>query len=76
MMLAAGCLTGGVLGVCGEIVIDGYLKEVTGFPVAHLVLSRRPIEILAFVLAGALLLVAAPGWLASRVSPTVALEAD
>jgi putative ABC transport system permease protein len=76
MMLGAGCLTGAVLGVCGELVIDGYLREVTGFPVAGLAVSRRPLEILAVVLAGALVLVAAPGWLASHVSPTVALDAE
>jgi hypothetical protein len=49
---------------------------VTGFPVAGLAVSRRPLEILAVVLAGAVVLVAAPGWLASRVSPTVALDAE
>lgn len=76
LMLGAGCLTGAVLGVFGEVVIDGYLKEVTGFPVAGLAVSGRPLEILAIVLAGALVLVVMPGWIASRVSPTVALEAE
>jgi putative ABC transport system permease protein len=76
LMLGAGCLTGAVLGVVGELVIDGYLKEVTGFPVAGLMVGSRPLEILALVLAGALVLVAAPGWLASRVSPTLALESE
>jgi putative ABC transport system permease protein len=76
MMLGAGCLTGFVLGVFGELAIDGYLRKVTGFPVAGLAISRRPLEILAIVLAGALLLVAIPGWLASHVSPTVALDPE
>ena len=73
-MLGAGCLTGAVAGVYGQLVLDGYLKRVTGFPLAHLATGARPFEILALVLAVALAIVAAPGWLASRVPPALALE--
>jgi putative ABC transport system permease protein len=74
LMLGAGCVTGAVAGVYGQLVLDGYLKRVTGFPLARIATGGRPLEILAFVLALALVLVAAPGWLASRVSPALALE--
>jgi putative ABC transport system permease protein len=74
LMLGAGCLTGAIAGVYGQLVLDGYLRHVTGFPVARIATSARPFEIFALVLAAALLLVAIPGFLASRVSPSLALE--
>ena len=76
LMLAAGCLTGALLGVCGQFVIDAYLRHVTGFPVAPVHGGARPVEILAVVLAAALAAVAAPAWRASRVSPALALAEE
>jgi putative ABC transport system permease protein len=73
LMLGAGCVTGALAGVYGQFVIDAYLRHVTGFPVAAAGASARPLEILALVLAAAFALVAIPGWLASRVSPALAL---
>ncbi|HEY7892324.1 MAG TPA: FtsX-like permease family protein [Solirubrobacteraceae bacterium] len=74
LMLAAGCLTGAVAGVAGQLVLDGYLRHITGFPVARIATGARPFEIFALVLAAALAIVAVPGWLASRVPPALALE--
>jgi putative ABC transport system permease protein len=74
LMLSAGCLTGAIAGVYGQIVIDGYLKHVTGFPVASFATGRRPFEIFLVVVAIVLVVAAIPGWLASRVSPTLALD--
>ncbi len=74
LLLAAGCLTGAVAGVYGQIVIDSYLKHVTGFPVASAASGQRPIEIFALVVAAVLVIVAFPGWRASRVPGTLALN--
>jgi putative ABC transport system permease protein len=74
LMLAAGCLTGAAVGVAGQLVLDGYLRHVTGFPVARIATGARPVEIFALVLAAAFAIVAVPGWLASRVPPALALE--
>ncbi len=74
LMLAAGCLTGAAAGIYGQIVIDGYLKQVTGFPVASFATGQQPLEIFALVLASVLAITAIPGWFASRVSPTFALD--
>jgi len=74
LMLGAGCVTGAVAGIYGQVIIDAYLKEVTGFPVASLAASLRPLEIFAFVIAVVLALVTIPGWFASRVSPMLALN--
>jgi putative ABC transport system permease protein len=74
LMLSAGCLTGAVAGIYGQVVIDGYLKHVTGFPVAGVATGARPIEIFALVIAAVLLIVSLPGWFASRVPATLALN--
>jgi putative ABC transport system permease protein len=74
LMLAAGCLTGAVAGVYGEFVIDGYLRHVTGFPVAGGAVGRRPLEIFLLVVVSVLLVAVLPGWAASRVRPGLALE--
>jgi putative ABC transport system permease protein len=74
LMLSAGCLSGAVAGVYGQVVIDGYLKDVTGFPVAGAATGQRPIEIFALVIAAVLLIVSLPGWFASGVPATLALN--
>jgi putative ABC transport system permease protein len=74
LMLGAGCLTGAVAGIYGQVVIDGYLEHVTGFPVAGLGASWRPVEIFALVTVVVLAIVSVPGWFASRVSPMLALN--
>jgi putative ABC transport system permease protein len=76
LMLGAGCVTGALAGVYGQFIIDAYLRHVTGFPVASAGASARPVEIFALVLAAALLAVAIPGWLASTVSPALALAEE
>ena len=76
LMLGAGCLTGAVAGIYGEVVLDGYLKHVTGFPVASLATSLRPLEIFALVLAAVLVIATIPGWLASSAPPRLALEEE
>jgi putative ABC transport system permease protein len=73
LMLAAGCLTGTAAGVYGQVVIDSYLKHVTGFPVAG-VATPRPLEISVFVIAIVLMIVSLPGWFASRAPATLALN--
>lgn len=74
LMLSAGCLTGAVAGIYGQIVIDGYLKHVTGFPVASVATGQRPIEIFTLVILAVLVIVSLPGWFASRVPATLALS--
>ncbi|HTA96142.1 MAG TPA: ABC transporter permease [Solirubrobacteraceae bacterium] len=76
LMLGAGCLTGALAGIYGEVVIDGYLRQVTGFPLASVLSGGRSLEVFALVLALALAIMAIPGWLASGVSPGLALEND
>jgi putative ABC transport system permease protein len=74
LMLCAGCVTGALAGIYGQVIIDGYLKHVTGFPVADLTASLRPLVMLVLVIAIALVVVIVPSWAASRVPPTLALD--
>lgn len=74
LMLSAGCLTGALVGIYGQLVIDGYLTHVTGFPVNRLGTGLRPLEILAIVALAVLAIVAVPGSIVSRVHPTVAFD--
>jgi putative ABC transport system permease protein len=74
LMLSAGCVTGALAGIYGQLIIDGYLAHVTGFPIARLGASFRPLEVFALVIVFVLAIVLLPGWMASRVSPTLALN--
>jgi len=76
LILGAGCVTGALAGVYGQYIIDAYLRHVTGFPVAAVGASARPIEIFAVVLAAALAVCAIPAWLASTVPPALALAEE
>ena len=76
LMLGAGCLTGAIAGIYGEVIIDGFLRGVTGFPLASIVTGTRALEVFVLVLALAIAIMAIPGWRASRVSPGLALEND
>jgi putative ABC transport system permease protein len=73
LMLSAGCVTGALAGAYGQVVIDAFLRHVTGFPLASPTAGVRPLEILLLVLAAALALGAIPGWLAARARPVLAL---
>ncbi len=74
IMLGAGCVTGAIVGIYGQFVIDNYLGQVTGFPVARIATTTRPIEILAVVTLAVLALMSLPGWLAARVPPALGLS--
>lgn len=76
VVIASGCLTGVMLGLVGQVAIDSYLIEVTGFPVETVLLGTGTLAAFAAVVATALLVAAGPGWKAAAVSPTIALRAD
>jgi putative ABC transport system permease protein len=74
LMLGAGCFIGAVIGVYGQVVIDAYLKGITGFPVGSLAASFRPLELFLFVMVVVLALVAGPAWRASHVDPMLVVD--
>jgi putative ABC transport system permease protein len=74
VVLGAGCLTGALTGVYGQVGADRYLRVVTGFPVAAEPATWRTLQIFVIVVAAALAVVAIPGWFASRAPPHLGLQ--
>ena len=74
VVLGAGCATGALIGMYGQVVIDGYLRMVTGFPVSSTLAGWSTVEIVGLVLVAALAVVAVPGWFAARVPPQLGLQ--
>jgi putative ABC transport system permease protein len=73
VVLAAGCLTGAVVGVYGQALIDRHLSLTSGFPVAYSI-GWQTVEIFLVVVAAALAAVAVPGRLAVQAPPSLGLQ--
>ena len=74
LLVGTGCLAGALFGLYGEQLLDRALANVINFPVVHsLALIPAILSVLVVALA-ALAIVAIPGYIASGVSPAVALE--
>lgn len=71
VLLGSGCLIGAVFGLYGQLVISHALATVTGFPITISVGAAIAIFSFIIVSATALAIVAAPGYLAVRVKPTL-----
>ena len=74
VVLGAGCMTGALTGIYGQVGADRYLRLVTGFPVAADPAGWRTVQIFVIVVAAAMAVVAVPGWFASRVPPHLGLQ--
>lgn len=73
LLLSAGCITGALAGLYGQVIIDGYLGRVTGFPVATIAADAWLLKIVALVVIVVFAATLTPIVLASRVSPSYAL---
>jgi putative ABC transport system permease protein len=76
LVLGVGCLVGAIAGIYGHLLGDRYLKLSTGFPAAFTFQGLQALEVIVLVGAAALVVLAIPGYLAARVSPGLALEAQ
>jgi putative ABC transport system permease protein len=74
LVLGTGCLAGGVAGVYGHALIDRYLRLVTGFPAPFSAAGSQMAETIAVIVGAALVVLAVPGFVASRVPPNLALQ--
>jgi putative ABC transport system permease protein len=74
LLLGAGCSLGAVFGLYGQLLLSRALVEVTGFPVAFSPGVLVALGSFALVTATAMLIVAVPGALATRVRPAVSLR--
>jgi putative ABC transport system permease protein len=71
LLLGAGCSIGAVFGLYGQVLLSHALASVTGFPVVFSVGPLVAVWSVALVSLAAAAIVAAPGYLAARVAPSV-----
>ncbi|HEV7530024.1 MAG TPA: FtsX-like permease family protein [Solirubrobacteraceae bacterium] len=74
LLLAVGCLTGALVGLYGQQLLDRALANVINFPVVPSLAALAALLSMAVVTAAAAVIIALPGYLATGVSPAVALE--
>ncbi len=74
LLLGVGCTSGAVFGLYGQQLLDRALANVIGFPVVYSFGVLVAVTSLALVTVASVLIVALPGYLATGVSPAVALQ--
>jgi len=74
LLLGAGCSLGALFGLFGQLLLSRALAAVTGFPVAFSPGILVAVASFGLVTATAMLIVAIPGALATRVRPAVGLR--
>jgi putative ABC transport system permease protein len=74
LVLVTGALSGAVAGVYGHLLIDRFLRLTTGFPVPFTVEGVHTFQTILLIVVGALVALLVPGYVASQVSPQLALQ--
>ncbi|HTZ87813.1 MAG TPA: FtsX-like permease family protein [Solirubrobacteraceae bacterium] len=73
ILLGTGCALGAIFGLYGQLLLTRALSVVTGFPVIESTPLLAAVGSFALITAVAVLIVAAPGYVAARVRPTVGM---
>jgi len=74
LVLGTGGLAGAAAGVYGHLLCDRYLRLTTGFPAPFAVEGLHTLQTILVIVVGALVVLAIPGYVASQVSPQLALQ--
>lgn len=74
LLLGAGCVTGALFGLYGQRLADRALAQTIDFPLAHSLSLLPALASLGLVIAAALAVLALPGYLATGVPASVALQ--
>jgi putative ABC transport system permease protein len=74
LLLGAGCITGALFGLYGQHLADRALAQTINFPVAHSLSPLPALASLGLVIATALAVLALPGYMATGVPASVALQ--
>jgi putative ABC transport system permease protein len=74
LLLGAGCIAGALFGLYGQHLADRALAQTINFPVAHSLSPLPALASLGLVIASALAVLALPGYLATGVPASVALQ--
>jgi putative ABC transport system permease protein len=74
LLLGAGCIAGALFGLCGQLLADHTLASVVNFPVIYSISPAPALRALALMAATSLLTLSLPGYLATGVPASVALQ--
>jgi putative ABC transport system permease protein len=74
LLLTVGCLSGAAFGIYGQQLLDRALANVINFPVVYSVAAVPALASVAIVIASAAAILAIPGYLATGVPTSVALQ--
>jgi putative ABC transport system permease protein len=74
LVLGTGGLVGAAAGVYGHLLCDRYLRLTTGFPAPFAIEGIHTIQTILWIVVGALVVLAIPGYVASQVPPQLALQ--
>ena len=74
LLVGVGCLTGAAFGLYGQRLADRALADVINFPVVYSPMVLAGLESLVLVTATAVVILAIPGYLATRVPAALALQ--
>lgn len=74
LVLGTGGVVGALAGVYGHDLINRYLRAVSGFPAPFAPAAAQTVETVLVITASALIVLAVPGFLASQVQPSLALQ--
>lgn len=74
LVMIVGVTIGAASGVYGHLLADQYLQHSTGYPVVFAFGAKQVAGAMAVVVAAVLVVLAAPGFIASRASPKLALD--
>jgi putative ABC transport system permease protein len=74
LVLGTGGVTGAAAGVYGHLLCDRYLRLTTGFPAPFAIEGIHTVQTILLIVIGALVVLAVPGYMASQVSPQLALQ--
>lgn len=74
LVLGTGALTGALAGLYGHDLIDRYLRLVTGFPAPFSTAGPQMLQTIGAIVGAAMVVLAVPGFIASRVPPSLALQ--
>jgi ABC-type antimicrobial peptide transport system permease subunit len=74
LVLLTGAIAGAAAGLGGHALIDRYLRLVTGFPAPFSTAAPQALETIGVIVGAALLVLALPGYAASRAPARLALQ--
>jgi putative ABC transport system permease protein len=74
LLLGVGCLTGAIFGLYGQQLADRALAQTINFPVVYSITALTALASLALMTVTALAILAVPGWFASSVPASLALQ--